>query len=93
MYDSALEFVSADADLDLDIVSNTSGIENGVKLNFSSANDKTKQRDIIELTFKIKDTSKEALPIKVSVTSIKEVSGSTIIDTDYKIVDGVVTVI
>lgn len=92
MYDPALELVSSDADLDLDVVSNANKLENGIILNFSAASDKTKQRDIIELTFKINDTEKAELPISLSVTSIKEVSGNYIVDAPYSVVNGVVTV-
>ena len=92
MYDSNLQLVSCDDDMDLDIVVNTDAFENGMKLNFSSASDKTKQRDIIELTFQIKNTSKTSLPISVSVNSIKEISGNNPTDTTYGVVGGIVMV-
>lgn len=92
LYDENLELVSFDEDLDLDVVANPNRIENGIILNSSSNSNKTKQRDIIEMTFRIKDTSKKALPINISMTSAKEVSGSLINDTSYKIVNGVVYV-
>ena len=92
IYDPALELISYDADLDLDIVVNANAITNGIKLNFSSATDKTKQRDIIELTFKIRDTSKAYLPINISMNSIKEVNDSTLVDSMYSIIGGLVAV-
>ena len=92
MYDPGLELVSYDDDLDLSVVVNTDEYENGILLNFSDSKDKTKQRDVIELTFKINSTTKQALPITLSVNSIKEVSGSLIIDTDYSTVTGIILV-
>ena len=92
LYDSSLELVSYDNDLDLDVVANTNAIQNGILLNFSSTTDKTRQRDIIELTFRVKNTTKEALPIVVTTNSVKEVSGSDIVDTQYSTVTGVVKV-
>ena len=92
MYDPNLQLVSYDDDMDLDIVVNTDAFENGMKLNFSSASDKTKQRDIIELTFQIKNTAKTSLPISVSVNSIKEISGNNPADTTYTVVGGIVAV-
>ena len=92
LYDSNLELVSYDDDMDLDLVVNTDAFENGMKLNFSSASDKTKQRDIIELTFRIKNTTKTLLPISISVNSIKEISGNNPVDTTYSVVYGVIAV-
>lgn len=91
-YDSALELVSYDDDLDLDIVVNDSAYTNGIKLNFSSASDKTKQRDVIELTFRIKNTSKNALPINISLNSIKEIVANNAVNSSCVITDGVVIV-
>lgn len=92
MYDPALELVSYDADLDLDIVANPDAFENGMKLNFSSASEKTKQRDVIELTFKIGATNKNALPVELKLNSIKELSGSEPVDTDCRLIGGIVKV-
>ena len=91
-YDEALELVSFDEDLDLDIIANAGRYENGMKLNFSSASDKTKQRDVIELTFKIKDTAKKSLPVTIVMESIKEIINDNPADTSYVIVDGMVCV-
>lgn len=92
-YDPALELVSYDNDLDLDIIINDAIHTNGIKLNFSSASDKTKQRDIIELTFKIKDTTKMNLPIWFEISDVYEVTDSgTIKKVSYAVVDGVITV-
>lgn len=92
-YSDELELVSIDDDLDLDIVSNSNTGSNIIYLNFSSATDKTKSKDIIELTFKVKETTKSALPIEVSVEAIKEISGNKVVDTEYVVVDGFVKTI
>lgn len=92
-YDDGLELMSIDDDLDLDIVSNSNTGSNAIYLNFSSATDKTKSREIIELTFKVKETTKSALPIEVSVEAIKEISGNKVVDTEYVVVDGFVKTI
>ncbi len=89
-YDSGLELLSYDSDLDLDIVANEKAVENGIVLNFSSISDKKKQRDIIELTFKIKDATKTDFPVTIDVRSIKELSGSNILNADYSVVNGLV---
>lgn len=92
-YDNAiLELVTYDSDLDLDVVVNTEYLENGVLLNFSAATEKTKSREIIELTFRIKDTTAGATSVYVEMTSIKEMDGSTIIDSTCEFVEGVVTI-
>lgn len=90
-YDDSLELVSYDDDLDVSIIVNDSLYANGIKLNFSDAKDKTKQRDIIELTFKIKDTTKSDLPIWIDMKEVFEVmSGGTIENASYAIINGVV---
>ena len=92
-YDSSLELVGYDDDMDVSIIVNDSLYTNGIKLNFSDAKDKTKQRDIIELTFRIKDTTKTALPIWIDLKEVFEVmSNGTIENTTYTIINGVVTV-
>lgn len=92
MYDSNLELVSYDDDLHLDLVTNAEAFDNGMKLNYSGVSDKTKARDIIELTFRIKNTSKPALPISITVNSAKEIVSNNPVDTTYSIVNGVVNV-
>lgn len=92
MYDSALELVSYNDDLDLDIVVNDAAYTNGIKLNFSAASDKTRQRDIVELTFRIKNTSKTSLPIDLTINSIKEISGNNPSNTTCVVVNGVIKV-
>lgn len=93
MYDPNLELVSYDDDLDLDIITNPNRYENGMKLNFTSTTDKTKQRDIIELKFRIKNTASGKLPINITVKSIKEIINYNPLNTEYTIIDGIVTVI
>jgi hypothetical protein len=61
-------------------------------LNFSAAQEKIKSREIIALTFVIKDTTVDATSVTVEMTSIKEMSGDAIIDSTYEIVEGVVTI-
>ena len=80
------------AGLDLDVVVNAEYLDNGVLLNFSAATEKTKSREIIELTFRIKDTTSDATNVSVEMTSIKEMDGSTIIDSTCEFVEGVVTI-
>ena len=92
IFDSNLELVSYDDDLDLDLVTNANAFANGMKLNYSGVTDKTKERDIIELTFKIKNTSKSALPINITVNSAKEIVSNNPVDTTYKVVNGVINV-
>ena len=92
MYDPDLTLVSYDADQDLDVVVNTEAYQNGIALNYSGATDKTKSRDVIELTFSVESTTKQALPITISVNSIKEISGNDPADSAYAIVNGVVNV-
>ena len=92
-YDNViLELVTYDSDLDLDVVVNTEYLDNGVLLNFSAATEKTKSREIIELTFRIKDTTADATSVYVEMTSVKEMDGSTIIDSTCEFVEGVVTI-
>lgn len=92
-YDEALELVSYDNDLDLDVIVNDKKYDNGIKLNFSAVSDKTKQRDIIELTFKIKDTDKSELPVVIQMTEVFEILDSGVIkQISYAVVDGVVKI-
>lgn len=91
-YDSALELISYDCDLDLDIVANDTLHTNGLYLNFSSTTDKTKQRDIVELTFKIKDTARSSLPVWLEMKEVREIVGGGVANASYAVVNGVVTV-
>lgn len=92
MYDPSLELISYDDDLDLSVVANTDVYENGILLNWSDTKDKTKQRDVIELSFQIKNTTKQALPIELTVNSIKEIVGSDVVESAYSTVTGIVLV-
>ena len=92
LYDEGLELVSVDDDLDLDVIANTEAIDNGVILNFSSTTDKTKQRDIIELTFRIKDSAVSAMPVNITINSVKELVDGRIANADYSTVCGVIQV-
>ena len=88
-----LELVTHDADLDLDVVVNTQTLNNGIILNFSSATEKTKRREIISLTFRIKDTTADATSVNLEMTSIKEIIDDTsIVDSTCELVVGVVTI-
>lgn len=89
-YDSNLELVSYDDDLDLDIIATPKTAQNRIRLNFSSISDREKQRDIIQLTFKIKDTTKKNLPISIVINSIKELYNNNPINTNYVIVNNIV---
>ena len=89
-YSPYLELVTYDDDLDLDIVSNSDKNNNKIYLNFSGSSEKTKPREIVEMTFKIKETSKKALPVRVVLNSIKELSEDRILNAKNSIVDGVV---
>jgi len=92
-YDEALEIVDYDNDLDLDVVFNEAAYDHGALLNYSGTSDKTKQRDIIEITFKISDIATGSLPITFEMNSIKELDSSdNYIDTEYVLVNGVITV-
>ncbi len=91
-FDPALELQSYDNDLHLDVVFNADAYDNGVSLNFSSTTDKVKSREIVELTFHVAESATGALPITVRMTSIKELDGSRIVDTDYVLVGGIITV-
>ena len=89
---SVLELVSYDADLDLDVVVNTGTLDNGVILNFSAATEKTKSREIISLTFRIKDARVDATRVTIEMTSIKEIEGNAIVDSTCEFIEGVVTI-
>ena len=92
-YDAGLEIVSFDNDLDLDVVFNQAAYENGALLNYSGTSDKTKPREIIMITFRISNSASGKLPIKLVMNSIKELdSNDNYIDTEYVLVNGVVTV-
>jgi hypothetical protein len=92
-YDNeVIELISYDSDLQLDVVVNSEYLDNGILLNFSAAQEKIKSREIIALTFVIKDTTVDATSVTVEMTSIKEMSGDAIIDSTYEIVEGVVTI-
>lgn len=92
-YDSNLKLVSYDDDLDMNIVINPNASTNNILLNYSGATNTTKKKDIVELSFKIKESNKEALPIIMNMNSVKEVSGNSVINSDYVIVNGIVNVI
>ncbi len=87
MYDEALQLVSYDDDLDMDVVVNTTAYANGIKLNFSGTRDVTRQRDIISLTFRIEGTAKPALPIWLVMNSIYELVGNDPAPAEYVCAD------
>jgi len=89
---SVLELVSYDSELDLDVVVNADTLDNGIILNFSAATERTKSRDIIELTFRIKNNTKATTNVRIEMTSIKEIKEAAIVDSEYKIVEGVITI-
>lgn len=91
-YDPGLQLVTYDGDLDLDVMVNANVIENGILLNTSSTTNKVKQRDVVELTFLVKNGDKPALPIEIVANSVKEVVNGDVIDTAYTFTNGVVVV-
>ena len=92
-YDPNLQIVSYDDDLDLDIIFNKTAFENGCSLNFTAATDRTKQRDILEVTFRVSQEAEGMLPITLVMNSIKELnSKNTYSDTGYVLVNGCITV-
>lgn len=92
MYDENLELVSYDDNKDLDIVVNNRAVAQGVILNYSSATNLTKTRDVIELTFRIKNTNKTSVPLRISVTSIYMVENNDVVKADYHVKDGAILV-
>ena len=92
MYDEDLELMSYNDALDLDIITNWNAFDNGIRFNYSGVKNLTKQRDLIVLTFRIKSTTKAALPIWMSVTSIYEIVGSDLFMADYQALDSAVLV-
>lgn len=92
VYDSNLKLVSYDDDLDLDIIVNSKTASSSVLLNYSGANNTTKKKDIISLTFKIKDADKSKLPVKIQMNSVKEISGNSVVNSNYVSVSGIVSV-
>ena len=89
-YDSNLQLISYDDDLDLDIIVTSKPEQNRIRLNFSSISDREKQRDIIQLTFRIKNTSINNMPVSIVMNSIKELYNNNPVNTGYVIVNGVV---
>ncbi len=92
MYDDSLELVSFDDDLDLGVVVNPNAYPNGIKLNYSGTKDVVRQRDFLELTFRIKETTKSALPIWIDVNSIYQIVGNDAAVTTATTLDAVIRV-
>ena len=90
LYDSNLQLISYDDDLDLDIIVTSKPEQNRIRLNFSSISDREKQRDIIQLTFRIKNTSINNMSVRIVMNSIKELYNNNPVNTGYVIVNGVV---
>ena len=88
--DDVLELLSCDDQLDLDIVSNQ--LEKHILVNYSSANDQVKKKDIIELTFQIKNPDAEYTKIHIEMTSIKEINGQFVDDCDYTIINNILKI-
>lgn len=92
-YDPDLELVSFNNDLDLDVIFNKTAYENGSALNFAATADKTKQRDIVEITFRVNGTAGDKLPITLVMDSIKELdSKDKYVDTKYVLINGCISV-
>ena len=89
-YDPALELVSINDELDMDVVVNSNTQERIVRFNFSSAMNKKRTMDIMELTFRITGTDSDACGVQLSSNTIKTLVDNRVEDTDYTILNGVV---
>lgn len=92
MYDEDLELIAYDDDLDMDIVVNANAYSNGIKLNYSGTRDVTKERDVIELTFRIKNGAKAGLPVWISMNSIYEIVEDNAAASDYHTIDSIIMI-
>ncbi len=86
-FDEALQLVSYDDDLDMDIIANTNAYSNGIKLNYIGTRDTTRPRDIISLTFRIRETSKLAFPIWLEMNSIYELLNNDPAFAEFVLID------
>lgn len=91
LYDDGLELVSYDDDY-MDIVVNTDAYSNGIKLNYSATRDLTKSKDIIELTFRIKNGSKVGMPVWISMNSIYEIVSNDPAASDYHLTNSAIMI-
>lgn len=90
MYDEDLELVSYDDDLDMDIVVNPDVYSTGVKLNYSGTRDVTREREVVQLTFRIKAGAKSAMPVWITMNSIYEIESNDPVSSDYHAVGSII---
>ena len=91
-YDPSLEIVSVNDEMDMDIVVNAYEPERIIRFNFSSAMNKKRAMDIMELTFRITGTNADAYGVQLSANAVKALVDNRVEDTDYTILNGVVYV-
>lgn len=95
-YDSdVLEFVSTNADWNLDIVAHHVENESLIKFNYGSSKNRTKKAKVIEVSFRIKDTtvSETTLGIQqVEVIAADETNNDEPTKVNHTLIDGVVKI-
>lgn len=90
LYDSSLELLSVNDEMDMDVVVNANESQNSIRFNFSSAMNKKRSMDIMELTFRIKDSTENACTVQMSANAVKSLNDNRVEDTNFTIINGVV---
>lgn len=93
-YDSsALEFVSLNTDLGLDVVANHIALTNEIAFNFGAAQNKTVTKKVVEVTFRIRSTAFTDTVVELSaieVIFIDQNQNNLPMPVEYNLADGVV---
>ena len=95
-YDSdVLEFVSTNADWNLDIVAHHVENESLIKFNYGSSKNRTKKAKVIEVSFRIKDTTVSETTLglqQVEVIAADETNNDVPTKVNHTLIDGVVKI-
>lgn len=96
LYDgNSLEFVSMDGELDYDVIANHILNDNRIKFNFSSSKNNTKRGEIIKIKFKVKGNVSGNTTISLNPVSVIKVGGADgkeLLETDYNVENGIVSI-
>ena len=91
-YDPALKLVSINDAMDLDVVVNVNKQERTIRFNFSSATNKKRAMDVMELTFRITNSNADAHSVQLSSNAVKKLVDNRVENTNYTTLNGVIYV-
>lgn len=95
-YDNnTLEFVTMNSELNLDVVANHDAKTGIIKFNYSAIKNRTKSAKVLELEYKIKETTEKATTLTltpVEIIKTDTAQNNNIVPVEYSLENGVITI-